>query len=72
MNQRITRESLIQNGFKNVDERVYFLNDLGYEFGFTHRAVVKVKHGFILLKDIQYMHELSDLNYALTGKKLLV
>jgi hypothetical protein len=70
MNKIITREWLTENGFKNITERVYFLNDLGYEFGITHKAVVKVKHGFILLKDIQYMHELSDLNYALTGKQL--
>lgn len=72
MNEKITREWLVDHGFKSSGDRVYFLNDLvGYDLGIVKRALVKVKHGFILLKDIQFTNELNDLYYILTGEKLL-
>jgi hypothetical protein len=71
MNEVITREWLVNHGFKSSGERVYFLNDLvGYDLGIVKRAIVKVKYGFILLRDIQFTNELSDLHYILTGEKL--
>jgi hypothetical protein len=71
MSNLITREWLADHGFKSSGERVYFLNDLvGYDLGIVKRAMVKVKYGFILLKDIQTTNELSDLHYILTGKPL--
>ena len=71
MNEKITREWLVDHGFKSSGDRVYFLNDLvGYDLGIVKRAIVKVEYGFILLKDIQTTNELSDLHYVLTGKPL--
>jgi hypothetical protein len=72
MNEKITREWLVDHGFKSSGDRVYFLNDLvGYDLGIVKRAIVKVKHGFILLKDIQCTNELNELHYILTGEKLI-
>jgi len=71
MSKLITHEWLLEHGFQSIDGRVYFLDDLGYDLGIVKRAVVKVKHGFLFLKDVQSINELSDLNYALTGKQLL-
>lgn len=70
MSKLITNEWLLEHGFQSKDGRVYFLNDLGYDLGIVKRAVVKMKHGFLILKDIQSINELSDLNYVLTGKHL--
>ena len=72
MNRAITREWLVDHGFKSSGERIYFLidKDLGYDLGIVKMAIVKVKYGFILLKDIQTTNELSDLHYILTGKPL--
>jgi len=71
MNRAITREWLLDHGFESSGDRVYFLNDLvGYDLGIVKRAMVKVKYGFILLRDIQTTNELSDLHYILTGKPL--
>jgi len=71
MNEAVTREWLVNHGFKSSGDRVYFLNDLiGYDLGIVKRAIVKVKYGFIMLRDIQSTNELRDLYYILTGEKL--
>ena len=71
MNEAVTREWLVNHGFKSSGDRVYFLNDLiGYDLGIVKRAIVKAKHGFIMLRDIQSTNELSELHYILTGEKL--
>jgi hypothetical protein len=71
MNEAVTREWLVNHGFKSSGERVYFLNDLiGYDLGIVKRAIVKVKYGFIMLRDIQSTNELRDLYYILTGERL--
>ena len=71
MNEAVTREWLVNHGFKSSGERVYFLNDLiGYDLGIVKRAIVKVKYGFIMLRDIQSTNELKDLYYILTGERL--
>jgi hypothetical protein len=69
---KINKEWLQSKGFvAKQEERVYVRGDVGYEFGFTCRAVVKCKFGWILLKEIQYTHEMDDLHYILTGEKLI-
>jgi hypothetical protein len=71
MSEAVTREWLLDHGFKSSGDRVYFLNDLiGYDLGIVKRAIVKVKYGFIMLRDIQSTNELRDLYYILTGEKL--
>jgi hypothetical protein len=71
MSEAVTREWLVNHGFKSSGGRVYFLNDLiGYDLGIVKRAIVKVKYGFIMLRDIQSTNELRDLYYILTGEKL--
>jgi hypothetical protein len=71
MSEAVTREWLVNHGFKSSGDRVYFLNDLiGYDLGIVKRAIVKVKYGFIMLRDIQSTNELRDLYYILTGEKL--
>jgi hypothetical protein len=72
MKEKITREWLVDHGFKSSGDRVYFLNDLvGYDLGIVKRAIVKVKYGFILLRDIKCTNELNELHYILTGEKLI-
>jgi hypothetical protein len=73
MNEKITREWLVDHGFKSSGDRVYFLKDkdLGYDLGIVKRAIVKVKYGFILLRDIKCTNELNELHYILTGEKLI-
>jgi len=72
MTDVITREWLLDHGFKSTGTRIYFMKDknLGYDLGIVKRAIVKVKYGFILLENIKSTNELSELHYILTGERL--
>jgi hypothetical protein len=72
MNEVITREWLLDHGFRSTGARIYWMKDkdLGYDLGIVKMAIVKVKYGFILLEHIKSTNELSELHYVLTGKKL--
>jgi len=72
MNEAITREWLVDHGFKSTGARIYFLKDkdLGYDLGIVKMAIVKAKYGFILLENIKLTNELSELHYVLTGERL--
>lgn len=72
MNEAITREWLLDHGFKSTGARIYFLKDkdLGYDLGIVKMAIVKAKYGFVLLENIKSTNELSELHYVLTGKPL--
>jgi len=72
MNETITREWLLDHGFKSTGTRIYFMKDknLGYDLGIVKMAIVKAKYGFILLENIKLTNELSELHYVLTGERL--
>jgi len=41
MKEKITRELLLNHGFKSSDERIFWIDDLGYDLGIVKRAIVE-------------------------------
>lgn len=68
----LTEEILLKCGFITNSGRVFFKDNIGYEFGVTNRAVYKIDDGFILFKHIKHLHQLQNLYFALTGEELNV
>jgi hypothetical protein len=71
----INKATLLDYGFRaSESDRVYWFDNIGFEFGFTPRAVLRHKqeggHLFSMYKYVKYMDELNQLYFYSTGKNL--
>ena len=66
----LTEEELINLGLKKVSDRVFMKGDFGVELGFFNYFLIKVDGHVLRIGNNQYVHQLENLYFALTGEEL--
>jgi hypothetical protein len=61
---------LLKLGFKQVTDRVFMKGDFGVELGFFNYFLIKVDGHVLRIGNNQYVHQLENLYFALTGEEL--
>ena len=61
---------LLKFGFKQVTDRVFMLGDFGVELGFFNYFLIKVDNHVLRIGNNQYVHQLENLYFSLTGEEL--
>jgi hypothetical protein len=71
----INKATLLDYGFRASEtDQVYWYDKIGFDFGFTPRAVLRHKQEdgtlFSMYKYVKYMDELNQLYFYYTGNNL--